>query len=82
MQELCLRGCKELTDYSVEVLCKHQPGLSSLDLSACTELTSRAVLAVSLGLPNLKSLSLSRDWRITDKGLYTDTRKLSLSSSM
>ncbi|XP_067091168.1 F-box/LRR-repeat protein 2 isoform X1 [Osmerus mordax] len=69
LQELCLRGCKELTDYSVEVLCKHQPGLSSLDLSACTELTSRAVLAVSLGLPNLRSLSLSRDWRITDKGL-------------
>lgn len=69
LQQLCLRGCKELTDYSVEMLCKHQPGLTSLDLSACTELTSRAVLAVSLGLLDLTSLSLSRDWRVTDKGL-------------
>uniref|UniRef100_A0A8C7R3M9 F-box and leucine rich repeat protein n=1 Tax=Oncorhynchus mykiss TaxID=8022 RepID=A0A8C7R3M9_ONCMY len=69
LEELRLRGCKELTDYSVEVLCKHQPGLQILDLSACTELTSRAVLAVALGLKGLRLLSLSRDWRVTDKGL-------------
>ncbi|CAB1322904.1 unnamed protein product [Coregonus sp. 'balchen'] len=69
LEELRLRGCKELTDYSVEVLCKHQPGLQILDLSACTELTSRAVLAVALGLKSLRLLSLSRDWRVKDKGL-------------
>ncbi|XP_021458166.1 F-box/LRR-repeat protein 14 isoform X2 [Oncorhynchus mykiss] len=69
LEELRLRGCKELTDYSVEVLCKHQPGLRILDLSACTELTSRAVLAVALSLKGLRFLSLSRDWRMTDKGL-------------
>lgn len=69
LEELHLRGCKELTDYSVEMLCKHQPGLRILDLSACTELTSRTVLAVALGLKGLRFLSLSRDWRVTDKGL-------------
>ncbi|KAK2841945.1 hypothetical protein Q5P01_012145 [Channa striata] len=69
LEELCLHGCKELTDYSVEVLVKHQPNLQRLDLSACTELTSRSVEAIARGLKSLTHLSLSRDWRITEKGL-------------
>ncbi|XP_071403457.1 F-box/LRR-repeat protein 20 [Centroberyx affinis] len=69
LEELRLQGCKELTDYSVEMLVKHQPGLQSLDISACTELTSRAVVAIGLGLKGLRQLSLSRDWRVTEKGL-------------
>uniref|UniRef100_A0AAV2L528 F-box domain-containing protein n=1 Tax=Knipowitschia caucasica TaxID=637954 RepID=A0AAV2L528_KNICA len=69
LEELCLQGCKELTDYSVEVLVKHQPGLQILDISGCTELTSRSVKAVAHGLKFLRHLSLSRDWRITEKGL-------------
>ncbi|XP_075875353.1 uncharacterized protein fbxl9 isoform X1 [Nelusetta ayraudi] len=69
LEELCLQGCKELTDYSVEVLVKHQPALQRLDISACTELTSRSVEAVARGLRTLTHLSLSRDWRITEKGL-------------
>lgn len=68
LEELCLQGCKELTDYSVEVLVKHQPALQRLDISACTELTSRSVEAVARGLRTLTHLSLSRDWRITEKG--------------
>lgn len=69
LEELCLHGCKELTDYSVEVLVKHQPSLQRLDISACTELTSRSVEAVARGLKTLTHFSLSRDWRITEKGL-------------
>lgn len=69
LEELFLQGCKELTDYSVEVLVKHQPSLRTLDISGCTELTSRSVEAVSRGLKSLTHLSLSRDWRITEKGL-------------
>ncbi|XP_016116956.1 F-box/LRR-repeat protein 3-like isoform X2 [Sinocyclocheilus grahami] len=69
LEDLSLRGCKELTDYSMEILCKHQNGLKRLDLSACTELTSRTVLAVATELKELRSLSLSQDWKITDKGL-------------
>ncbi|CAK6969224.1 F-box/LRR-repeat protein 2 [Scomber scombrus] len=69
LEELCLHGCKELTDYSVEVLVKHQPCLQRLDISACTELTARAVVAIAQGLKSLTHLSLSRDWRITEKGL-------------
>ncbi|KAE8296596.1 Leucine-rich repeat-containing protein 29 [Larimichthys crocea] len=69
LEELCLHGCKELTDYSVEVLVKHQPDLQRLDISACTELTNRSVDAVARGLKTLTHLSLSRDWRITEKGL-------------
>ncbi|XP_034733951.1 F-box/LRR-repeat protein 20 isoform X2 [Etheostoma cragini] len=69
LEELCLHGCKELTDYSVEVLVKHQPSLQRLDISACTELTSRSVEAIAHGLKYLTHLSLSRDWRITEKGL-------------
>lgn len=69
LEELCLHGCKELTDYSVEVLVKHQPKLRKLDISACTELTNRSVEAVSQGLKSLTHLSLSSDWRITEKGL-------------
>lgn len=68
LEELCLHGCKELTDYSVEVLVKHQPSLKGLDISACTELSSRSVEAVARGLKTLTHLSLSRDWRITEKG--------------
>lgn len=74
LEELSLHGCKELTDYSVEALVKHQPSLRRLDISACTELTSRSVEAVAHGLKSLTHLSLSRDWRITEKGasgLYT-----------
>ncbi|XP_048015084.1 F-box/LRR-repeat protein 3 isoform X2 [Megalobrama amblycephala] len=69
LEDLSLRGCKELTDYSMEILCKHQNGLKTLDVSACTELTSRTVLAVATDLKELQSLSLSQDWKITDKGL-------------
>uniref|UniRef100_A0A667XHK0 F-box and leucine rich repeat protein n=1 Tax=Myripristis murdjan TaxID=586833 RepID=A0A667XHK0_9TELE len=87
LEELCLQGCKELTDYSVEVLVKHQPGLQRLDISACTELTSRAVVAVGQGLKGLKHLSLSRDWRVTEKGLadllsVTSLRTLDLSECL
>lgn len=69
LEELLLQGCKELTDYSVEVLVKHQPSLHTLDISGCTELTSRSVEAIARGLKSLTHLSLSRDWRITEKGL-------------
>ncbi|XP_072241482.1 uncharacterized protein fbxl9 [Leuresthes tenuis] len=69
LKELYLQGCKELTDYSVEILVKHQPGLLKLDISGCTELTSRSVDAVARGLKSLTHLSLSRDWKLTEKGL-------------
>lgn len=69
LEELCLHGCKELTDYSVEALVKHQPSLQILDISGCTELTHRSVEAVAHGLKGLTHLSLSGDWRITEKGL-------------
>lgn len=69
LEELYLQGCKELTDYSVEKLVKHQPKLLKLDISGCTELTSRSVEAVACSLKSLTCLSLSRDWRITEKGL-------------
>lgn len=69
LEELILQGCKELTDYSVEVLVKHQPGLRTLDISGCTELTSRSVEAIARSLKSLTHLFLSRDWRITEKGL-------------
>lgn len=68
LEELCLHGCKELTDYSVEALVKHQPALRSLDISACTELTNRSVEAAARGLTSLTHLRLSGDWRITEKG--------------
>lgn len=71
LEELCLHGCKELTDYSVEVLVKHQPSLQRLDISACTELNNRSVEAVARGLKTLTHLSLSRDWRITEKGAHS-----------
>ncbi|XP_061774013.1 F-box/LRR-repeat protein 14-like isoform X3 [Nerophis ophidion] len=69
LEELCLQSCKELTDYSVEVLLKHQPSLQRLDISGCTELTSRSVVAIARGLSSLTHLSLSRAWRITETGL-------------
>lgn len=70
MEELCLHGCKELTDYSVEALVKHQPKLQRLDISGCTELSSRSVEAVAHSLKSLTQLSLSGDWRITEKGFH------------
>ncbi|XP_017329747.1 F-box/LRR-repeat protein 2 isoform X1 [Ictalurus punctatus] len=69
LEELSLSGCKKLTDYSIEQLCRHQRGLYKLDLSGCTELTSRSVLAVAAELKQLRSLSLSHVWRMTEKGL-------------
>ncbi|XP_028263466.1 F-box/LRR-repeat protein 14 [Parambassis ranga] len=69
LKELFLQGCKELTDYSVEGLVKHQPSLEKLDISGCTELTSRSVEAIARGLKSLTYLSLSRNWRIVEKGL-------------
>lgn len=69
LEELCLQGCKELTDYSIEILVKHQSDLQSVDISGCTELTSRSVVVIARGLKSLRHLSLSRDWRVTEKGL-------------
>ncbi|XP_072290465.1 uncharacterized protein fbxl9 [Eucyclogobius newberryi] len=69
LEELFLQGCKELTDYSVEILVKHQAELQTLDISGCTELTSRSVQAIAHGLKSLRHLSLCQDWRVTEKGL-------------
>ncbi|XP_051237471.1 uncharacterized protein fbxl9 [Dicentrarchus labrax] len=69
LEELFLHDCKELTDYSVEILVKHQPSIQRLDMSACTSLTNRSVLAIARGLKTLTHLCLSRDWRITESGL-------------
>ncbi|XP_034032822.1 F-box/LRR-repeat protein 3 isoform X2 [Thalassophryne amazonica] len=69
LEELCLHGCKELTDYSVEALVQHQPSLQRLDISGCAELTSRSVVAVARGLKALTHLSLSCNCRVTEKGL-------------
>ncbi|XP_069561465.1 uncharacterized protein fbxl9 [Brachyistius frenatus] len=80
LEELFLHGCKELTDYSVEVLVKHQTSLLKLDISGCTELTSRSVEAIAGGLKPLTHLSLSRDWRITEKGLADLLSESSLKS--
>uniref|UniRef100_A0A8C3AUN4 F-box and leucine rich repeat protein n=1 Tax=Cyclopterus lumpus TaxID=8103 RepID=A0A8C3AUN4_CYCLU len=87
LEELCLHGCKELTDYSMEVLVKHQPSIQRLDVSACTELTSRSVEAVARGLKSMTHLSLSRNWRITEKGLadllsLSSLRRLDLSECL
>lgn len=71
LEELRLHGCKELTDYSVEALVKHQPSLQKLDISACTELTNRSLEAVVRSLQTLTHLSLSRDWRVTEKGAHS-----------
>lgn len=70
LEELGLHGCKELTDYAVEALVKHQPSLQRLDLSACTELSSRCVEAAGLRLKSLTHLSLAGDWKITEKGAH------------
>lgn len=80
LEELSLSGCKKLTDYSIEQLCRHQRGLHTLDLSGCMELTSRSVLAVAAELKQLRSLSLSRVWRMTEKGLADLTALPALSS--
>lgn len=80
LEELSLSGCKKLTDYSIEELCRHQRGLLKLDLSSCVELTSRSVMAVAAGLKQLRSLSLSRVWRMTEKGLAGVTALPALSS--
>ncbi|XP_053362069.1 uncharacterized protein fbxl9 isoform X1 [Clarias gariepinus] len=69
LEELRLSGCKKLTDYSVEQLCRQQRGLRTLDLSGCTELTRRSMVAVTAELKHLQSLSLSRNWKMTEKGL-------------
>ncbi|KAL6107151.1 uncharacterized protein ACO6RY_10843 [Pungitius sinensis] len=87
LEELSLHGCKELTDYSVEVLVKHQPSIQRLDISACTELTSRSVEATARGLKSMTRLSLSRNWRITEKGLaellsVSSLRRLDLSECL
>lgn len=76
LEELCLHGCKELTDYSLEALVKHQPQLQRLDISGCTELSSRSVEAVAHSLKSLSHLSLSGDWRITEKGSYRGLRNV------
>lgn len=70
LEELCLHGCKELTDYSVEALVTHQSTLQRLDISACTELTNRSVEAAAHSLKRLTHLSFSGDWRITEKGAH------------
>nr|XP_040018287.1 F-box/LRR-repeat protein 14 isoform X2 [Gasterosteus aculeatus aculeatus] len=87
LEELSLHGCKELTDYSVEVLVQHQPSIQRLDISACTELTSRSVEATARGLKSMTHLSLSRNWRITEKGLaellsVSSLRRLDLSECL
>ncbi|XP_045149528.1 F-box/LRR-repeat protein 2 isoform X2 [Echinops telfairi] len=66
LRELLLRGCRDLSTEAIAVLCRQQPGLTSLDLSGCSELADGALLAVSRGLRHLQHLSLRKLQRLTD----------------
>ncbi|KAJ7311960.1 hypothetical protein JRQ81_006283 [Phrynocephalus forsythii] len=60
--------CQNLTNEAVNVLCQHQTGLTTLDLSGCSELTDQAVLTISSHLLHLQYLHLGKLPRITEAG--------------
>lgn len=68
LEELYLHSCRDLSSEAVTILCRQQPGLTSLDLSGCSDLTDGALLAVSRGLRHLRHLSLKKLQRLTDAG--------------
>ncbi|XP_036604695.1 leucine-rich repeat-containing protein 29 [Trichosurus vulpecula] len=68
LQELTLRGCRDLSTEAVATLCRQQRGLTSLDLSGCSELADGALLAVSRGLQGLRHLRMEKLQRLTDAG--------------
>nr|XP_020845030.1 leucine-rich repeat-containing protein 29 isoform X5 [Phascolarctos cinereus] len=68
LQELTLRGCRDISTEAVAALCHQQQGLTSLDLSGCSELADGALLAVSQGLRGLRHLRMEKLQRLTDAG--------------
>ncbi|XP_072492119.1 uncharacterized protein [Notamacropus eugenii] len=68
LQELTLRGCRDISNEAVAALCHQQRGLISLDLSGCSELADGALLAVSKGLKRLQYLRMEKLQRLTDAG--------------
>ncbi|XP_043839988.1 leucine-rich repeat-containing protein 29 [Dromiciops gliroides] len=68
LQELTLRGCRDISVEAVATLCRQQRGLTSLDLSGCSELADGALLAVSRGLRGLRHLRMEKLQRLTDAG--------------
>ncbi|XP_074142573.1 uncharacterized protein LOC141554510 isoform X3 [Sminthopsis crassicaudata] len=68
LQELVLRGCRDISTEAVGGLCRQQRGLTSLDLSGCSELADGALLVVSRGLKGLQHLRLEKLQQLTDSG--------------
>lgn len=68
LEEMVLQSCRDLTNEAVSILCKHQPHLTTLDLSGCSELSDLAILVISSRLLALQSLQLEKLPRVTDAG--------------
>jgi len=67
LEELCLRGGRELGQASVQHLGGRCVNLRSLDLSGCVRLlTDKSIQKLAPSLPQLEHINLSRGWMLLD----------------
>ncbi|CUG91417.1 receptor-type protein kinase, putative [Bodo saltans] len=68
LHSVSLRGCGQVRDSGVKLLCENAPNLTQLDLCGCTQITDEALVSVG-ALFNLVNLVLWGCTKITDTGL-------------
>lgn len=74
LHELILTGCRNVSDDGIGAVCKHQPGLFSLDIRECPDLTNCSLMAISHNLKQLKNLYMNKCKQISDKAVATTSK--------
>ena len=69
LQELILTGCRNITDDGIVAVCKHQPGMFSLDMRECPDLTNSSLMSIAACLAQLRNLYLNKCKQINDRAV-------------
>jgi len=69
MQDLCLSGCRSITDKGLMAVADFCKGLRTLNLAGCQAITDNGLQAISQNCTKLHTLYLSDCYRVTHKVL-------------
>lgn len=71
LEEIAIRGCKEVTNAGITELCCKHTSLLVLDFSLCMDLTDVSLKAVGKYLPSVKSICMKKCGRLTDASVVS-----------
>ena len=69
MQDMCLKGCVQVTDAGIEALAKNCTSLTAINLEWCQQVTDAGIEAFAKNCTSLTDIDLSGCRQVTDAGI-------------